>query len=336
MKTAVVILNWNGAPMLRRFLPSVLQHSEGAEVIVADNASTDDSLQLLCEEFPEVRTIVLEQNYGFAEGYNRALELVEANYYVLLNSDVEVTPRWLSVLEDYMDVHPDCAACQPKLLAEWRRTHFEYAGAAGGYIDALGYPYCRGRLMGTVEEDHGQYDSVADIGWASGAALMIRSRDWHEVGGLDGSFFAHQEEIDLCWRLRARGRRIVCCPEAVVYHVGGGTLPQGSPRKTYLNFRNNLLLLYKNLPDDELHHVLRVRRWLDAVAALKELLTLHLANYRAIRRARYDFRTQCHYHDAERAQNLCLTTHYNTRTRACLLWQYYVCRRTTYAQLHHS
>ncbi|MCQ2266178.1 MAG: glycosyltransferase family 2 protein [Bacteroidaceae bacterium] len=336
MKTAVVILNWNGAQMLSRFLPSVLEHSKGAEVIVADNASTDSSLQLLREQFPEVRTIVLERNYGFAEGYNRALQQVEAEYYVLLNSDVEVTPHWLTTLENYMEAHPDCAAAQPKLLAEWRRTHFEYAGAAGGYIDALGYPYCRGRLIGTVEEDSGQYDGVADIAWATGAALMIRSQDWRAVGGLDGSFFAHQEEIDLCWRLRARGRRIVCCPESVVYHVGGGTLPQGSPRKTYLNFRNNLLLLYKNLPSEDLHRVMCLRRWLDAVAALKELLALNLDNYRAIRRARRDFSRIRHDYDAVREENLRLTTHYNIRTRVCLLWQYYLRRRTTYSQLPQS
>lgn len=336
MKTAIVILNWNGAQMLRRFLPSVTSHSEEAEVIVADNASTDDSMQVLREEFPRVRTIVLDQNYGFAEGYNRALRQVEADVYVLLNSDVEVTPHWLTPILSYLETHPECAAVQPKLLAEHNREMFEYAGAAGGYIDRYGYPYCRGRVFGSVEPDHGQYDSTASLSWATGAALVIRSAAWHAVGGLDATFFAHQEEIDLCWRLRARGYDIVCCPASVVYHVGGGTLPQGSPRKTYLNFRNNLLLLYKNLPDPELRHVLRVRRWLDAVAALKELLTLHVANFRAIRRARRDFRRQCHDYDAVRQQNIHLTTLYNIRARESVLWHYYVLRHTTYTQIHQS
>lgn len=337
--TAIVILNWNGAHMLRRFLPSVLSHSEGAEVIVADNASTDTSLEVLREEFPEVRTIVLEQNYGFAEGYNRALQQVEADYYVLLNSDVEVTPHWLDPLEAYMEAHPDCGACQPK-LRQWVEggepvPHFEYAGAAGGYIDRYGYPFCRGRVFGVVEEDCGQYDSTVSVLWASGAALMVRAADWHAVGGLDATFFAHQEEIDLCWRLKSRGKDVVCCPQSIVYHVGGGTLPQGSPRKTYLNFRNNLLLLYKNLPEEELSHVMRVRRWLDAVAALKELLMFQWANFRAIRRARADFHAMRSNYDAARQENLRLTTSYNIRERArvSLLWQYYAKRRKTYAAL---
>lgn len=336
MKTSIVILNWNGAQMLRRFLPSVLANSPEADVIVADNASTDDSLQLLREEFPSVRTIVLDQNYGFAEGYNRALAEVEADVYVLLNSDVEVTPHWLRPILSYLEAHPECAAVQPKLRAEHSREMFEYAGAAGGYIDRYGYPYCRGRVFGAVEKDCGQYDSPASLAWATGAALVIRSKAWHEVGGLDGTFFAHQEEIDLCWRLRARGYDIVCCPESVVYHVGGGTLPQGSPRKTYLNFRNNLLLLYKNLPDAELRHVLRIRRWLDAVAALKELLTLNLPNFRAIRRARRDFRRECHNYDAVRQENLRLTSIYNIRAREVILWHYYILRHTTYSQIHRS
>lgn len=332
--TAVVILNWNGAEMLRRYLPSVLAHSKGAEVVVADNASTDNSLEVLKTEFPEVRTIRLERNYGFAEGYNQALRHVDADLFVLLNSDVQVTAGWLQTLENYMAKHPECAACQPKLLADADHSQFEYAGAAGGYIDKYGYPYCRGRVFGTVEEDCGQYDSVASVAWASGAALMIRRTDWQEVGGLDASFFAHQEEIDLCWRLRARGRDVVCCPDAVVYHLGGGTLPQGSPRKTFLNFRNNLLLLYKNLPAEDLHHVLRVRRWLDAIAALKELLTFHWKNFRAIRRARNEFRLIKHDYDVQRAENLSKTTLYNIRAREAILWQYYILQRRTYTRIH--
>lgn len=325
--------------MLRQYLPSVLAYSEGAEVIVADNASTDESLMVMHQEFPEVRTIVLDQNYGFAEGYNRALAQVEADYYLLLNSDVEVTPHWLRPLQEYMESHPECAACQPKLRAPMPQgasdadARFEYAGAAGGYIDCYGYPFCRGRIFSVVEKDYGQYDTIRSVAWATGAALLIRSSDWRTAGGLDGTFFAHQEEIDLCWRLRARGRDIVCIPSSVVYHVGGGTLPQGSPRKTYLNFRNNMLLLYKNLPATELHHVMRVRRWLDAVAALKELLTGHWENFRAIRRARRDYHRIRHDYEGKRRENMEHTIIYNTRTRVCVLWQYYVLRRRCYSDI---
>ena len=253
---AIVILNWNGASMLRKFLPSVLKYSQEAEVIVADNASKDDSLKVMETEFPEVRTIVLDKNYGFAEGYNQALRQVEAEYYLLLNSDVEVTEGWLQPMLTYMDAHEDVVACQPKLRCEWNRSMLEYAGACGGYIDYLGYPFCRGRVFNTVEEDLGQYDTVVPVLWATGAALMIRSKLYWEAGGLDARFFAHQEEIDLCWRLRARGYKIVCVPQSVVYHVGGASLPKQNSKKTFLNFRNNMILLYKNLPDDQLKDVM--------------------------------------------------------------------------------
>lgn len=293
---AVVILNWNGAEMLRRFLPSVVEHSHPlGEVIVADNGSTDESLEILQQEFPEVRTLVLDRNYGFAEGYNEAfrrLEIIDPQryeYYLLLNSDVRVTADWLCPLHTYMEQHPEVAAAQPKLRAEWAHDTLEYAGAAGGYIDRYGYPFCRGRLLSVVEKDRGQYDDNASIFWATGAALLIRQSDWLDVGGLDGRFFAHNEEIDLCWRLRARGRGIVCVPHSVVYHVGGGTLPQEHPRKTYLNFRNNLTMLFKNLPDAELKHVMRVRRFLDFVAFVQFLVKGDWANAKAVRKARRDF-----------------------------------------------
>ena len=293
---AVVILNWNGAEMLRRFLPSVAEHSHPlGEVIVADNGSTDESLEILQQEFPEVRTLVLDRNYGFAEGYNEAFRRLEIiapqryEYYLLLNSDVRVTADWLRPLHTYMEQHPEVAAAQPKLRAEWAHDTLEYAGAAGGYIDRYGYPFCRGRLLSVVEKDRGQYDDNASIFWATGAALLIRQSDWWDVGGLDGRFFAHNEEIDLCWRLRARGRGIVCIPESVVYHVGGGTLPQEHPRKTYLNFRNNLTMLFKNLPDAELKHVMRVRRFLDFVAFVQFLVKGDWANAKAVRKARRDF-----------------------------------------------
>ncbi|MCR4922070.1 MAG: glycosyltransferase family 2 protein, partial [Bacteroidaceae bacterium] len=265
-RIAIVILNWNGRRMLERFLPSVLAHSAGADVIVADNASSDDSLEWLSARYPAVGRIVLDRNYGFAEGYNRALQQVENEMYLLLNSDVEVGEGWLGPLLEYMDAHPECAACQPKLRCEWQRDAFEYAGAAGGFIDAWGYPYCRGRLMATVERDEGQYDEPMSVMWATGAALLIRRDDYWEAGGLDGRFFAHQEEIDLCWRLRSRGRGVACVPSSVVYHLGGGTLPKDNPQKTFLNFRNNLLLLYKNLPEERLRPVMRWRFWLDALA----------------------------------------------------------------------
>ena len=293
---AVVILNWNGAEMLRRFLPSVVEHSQPlGEVIVADNGSTDESLEILQQEFPEVRILVLDRNYGFAEGYNEAFRRLEEiaphhyDYYLLLNSDVRVTAQWLRPLHTYMEQHPEVAAAQPKIRAEWAHDTLEYAGASGGFIDRYGYPFCRGRLLSVVEKDHGQYDDIASIFWATGAALLIRQSDWWDVGGLDGRFFAHNEEIDLCWRLRARGRGIVCVPHSVVYHVGGGTLPQEHPRKTYLNFRNNLTMLFKNLPDAELKHVMRVRRFLDFVAFVQFLVKGDWANAKAVRKARRDF-----------------------------------------------
>lgn len=227
MKLAIVILNWNGSEMMRRYLPTVIRHSSHqARIIVADNASSDGSLSMLKEDFPEVETIPLSKNYGFAEGYNRALKQVDSEYYLLLNSDVEVTEGWLTPLLAYMEHNPDTAACQPKLLSVANRNKFEYAGAAGGFIDRYGYPFCRGRIFDVVEEDHGQYDSIADVMWATGACLMIRSKDYWDAGALDGRFFAHNEEIDLCWRLRLMNRRIVCIPSSKVYHVGAERCPR--------------------------------------------------------------------------------------------------------------
>lgn len=288
-KTSIVILNWNGSNMLKKFLPSVLACSANAEVVVADNASTDGSLDLLRSSFPEVRLIVLDRNYGFAEGYNKALEQVKAQYYVLLNSDVEVGEGWLQPLVAFLDKHADYCACQPKLRAYHAPDSFEYAGASGGFLDRYGYPFCRGRLFSTVEKDEGQYDAIADVLWATGACLVIRSDDYWRAGGLDARFFAHNEEIDLCWRLRLAGRRIACVPESTVWHVGGGTLPKSNPMKTYLNFRNNLTMLYKNLSEQELKKVMRVRRVLDYVAALQMLLTGKPGEMKAVIKARRDF-----------------------------------------------
>ena len=339
MKTAIVILNWNGASMLRRFLPSVLANTPAAlaDVIVADNGSSDDSLAMLATDFPAVEVIRLDRNYGFAEGYNQALSRVGEGYdcYLLLNSDVETPEGWLQPMVDYMTAHPEVAACQPKLRAEHTPTHFEYAGAAGGFIDMLGYPYCRGRIFDTVEKDEGQYDTVADVFWATGAALLIRSAVYWAVGGLDGRFFAHQEEIDLCWRLRARGHCIVCVPQSVVYHVGGGTLPKENPRKTFLNFRNNLLLLYKNLPARRLRRVLFIRFWLDALASLVFLMKGEGASFRAVWQGRRAFRQMKPDFKSDRAANLAATTldPIPEQRPGCLLVAYYLKRRKTFGNL---
>ena len=336
-KVAIVILNWNGAALMERFLPSVVRYSpeEMAEVVVADNGSTDDSLALLAEKFPSVRVVRFDRNYGFAEGYNRALQQIDTPYAVLLNSDVEVTPGWLEAPLRRLDASPEVAAVQPKLLAEQARDQFEYAGAAGGFMDKYGYPFCRGRIFQEIETDRGQYDAEADILWATGACLFVRTEVYRAVGGLDAKFFAHQEEIDMCWRMRARGHRIVCVPASVVYHVGGGTLNAESPRKTFLNFRNNLLMLYKNLPEKELHRVMRLRFWLDYLAALKFLLEGHPANARAVREARREFhRLVPEYRETRIVnQQLAVVKEIPELKSFSLLWQFYVRGKKHYGQL---
>lgn len=337
-KVSVVILNWNGAEMLREFLPSVLRYSvgEGIEVCVADNASTDASREVLRTEFPEVRLIELDQNYGFAEGYNRALTQVEAEYAVLLNSDVEVTPHWLEPLLSYMDAHPETVACQPKILSRRNKEYFEYAGASGGYLDRYGYPFCRGRIFDVVEKDHGQYDTVQSVLWATGAALFIRLEDYFNAGGLDGQFFAHMEEIDLCWRLRSRGKDIVCIPQSIVYHVGGATLKKENPRKTFLNFRNNLLMLYKNLPEKELKHVLFVRGILDVIAALVFYLKRDKENAHAVFQARKEFKEIRYSFAASRIENMMKSTDKTIPERVCfsILFKYYFSRKKYFYQLN--
>lgn len=274
--------------MLRRYLPSVVTHTKGAEVIVADNGSTDNSQEVLAKEFPGVKTIVLDKNYGFAEGYNRAIEQVDSEYVVLLNSDVEVTDGWLDPLLAYMDEHKDVAAAQPKIRSWLRRTHFEHAGAAGGYLSKLYFPYCRGRILWHVEEDKGQYNTLADVDWTSGACMCVRTKVYKECGGLDAAFFAHMEEIDLCWRMRNAGWRLVCLPQSVVYHLGGGALNYESPRKTYLNHRNNLLMIYKNKQHP--CGVLFVRGLLDYAAACFYLLQGRWGAFKAVFQARKDYR----------------------------------------------
>lgn len=284
MKTAIVILNWNGLDLLKEFLPSVVQWTPGENnsIIVADNGSQDTSIDWLSDNYPGVKIIRLDSNYGFAGGYNRALKDLDAEYFVLLNSDVELSKNWLSPMIDYMDKDENVAACQPKILSYKNRNYFEHAGAAGGYIDKYGYPYCRGRVLDNIEEDKGQYNSIADIFWASGACLCIRASVWKETGGFDQDFFAHMEEIDLCWRIHGLGYRIVAIPESIVYHLGGGTLSYLSPKKIYYNFRNSLYLLHKNLPQKGRNSILFKRKLLDGLAALVFLLSGRFKAFSAV------------------------------------------------------
>ncbi len=334
-KTAVIILNYNGAEMLRRFLPGVTAYSPDATVYVADNASTDSSCEVVRSEFPTVRLIQLEENYGFAEGYNRAIAKVDEEYVMLLNSDVQVSPNWLTPLEDMLDHHPDVAACQPKILSYRHMSRFEYAGAAGGYMDRWGYTFCRGRIFSAVETDRGQYDTPVPVFWATGAALMIRRSDYVNAGGLDARFFAHMEEVDLCWRLGCRGRRLMCVPQSYVFHVGGATLSKANPQKTYLNFRNNLLMIYKNAPAARLHGMLRFRALADTAAALMFLLTGHTRDAAAVMRARRDFRRMRRTFLPEREVNMRLSV---TLTPPCvyrrsILYSYYIRGRHHFSQL---
>ncbi|MBR4739428.1 MAG: glycosyltransferase family 2 protein [Bacteroidales bacterium] len=330
-RVAVVILNWNGRPMLERFLPSVVATSEEADVVVADNGSTDGSVAFLQEHYPQVRLIELDKNYGFAEGYNRALQQVEADYYVLLNSDVECTPRWIEPVVEMMDAEPRIAIAQPKLLMYDQKNTFEYAGGAGGFIDCYGYPFCRGRLFSSLERDHGQYDDPCDIFWATGACMFVRASVWKELGGLDDDFFAHMEEIDFCWRTHLAGYRVCYCPQSTVYHVGGGTLPKSSPFKTELNFRNNLSMLYKNMPRGRRGWVLAMRLWLDRVAAVKFLLEGHVGEYKAVRKAHRQYRAWKPQLRETRAKN---GKHQVPQVyQGLLLPEYYLLGRKTFSSL---
>ncbi len=290
MNTAIVILNWNGKKYLEKFLGRVVETSrEAAVVYVADNASTDGSVTFVRENFPTVRIIQNSTNLGFAGGYNAALRQIEARYFVLLNSDVEVTDNWLQPVIDLMESDDNIAACQPKILSYHEKNKFEYAGAAGGFIDQYGYPFCRGRIFQSIEEDHGQYDDTTEIFWASGACMFVRADCYHEVGGLDDDFFAHMEEIDICWRLKHRGYKIMYQGRSVVYHIGGGSLDKSSPRKTYLNIRNNSTMLYKNLPREQLYPVFFSRFFLDMMASMKFLIDGGFRHFVAVARAHNGF-----------------------------------------------
>ena len=331
-KVAVIILNWNGEKLLREFLPSVIATTDStiADVIVADNGSTDSSVELLRNEFPQVKVLEFSENYGFAEGYNRAIKETNYPYTILLNSDVATTDGWVNPLYEQMEANPNIGACQPKIRAYTNKSHFEYAGAAGGFIDCNGYPYCRGRIFDSVEEDKGQYDDIIPIFWATGAALMVRSELYLKVGGLDKDFFAHMEEIDLCWRILLTGSDIVAVPQSTVFHLGGGSLPASNPRKTYLNFRNNLLMLHKNLPDSTRGKKLFVRRLLDTIAWAKFMATFDFKNANAILKAHRDFKKMRKAYTSHPDVDLLKTRHDCHRN---ILVDYYLRGRKTWSCL---
>ncbi len=326
---AVVILNYNGKKFLEKFLPSVVAHSGNARLYLADNASTDDSLQFVQSAFPQIVTIELRQNYGFCGGYNRALKSIEAEYYVLLNSDVEVTANWLTPLFRIMAGNNQIGAVQPKIKSYHNPTHFEYAGAAGGFLDFLGYPFCRGRLFSTTEEDKGQYDQITPIFWASGACMFVRAELYQELGGLDEAFFAHMEEIDLCWRMQRAGFQVYFTPDSEVYHVGGGTLAPDSPRKVFFNFRNNLLMLYKNLPILKGLAVIVCRLCLDGMAGLKFLAERKPASTWAIVKAHFSFYQKLlsvSQHNVSGAKKVRLFPQ-------SIVYQYYIKKKAHYSEL---
>lgn len=357
-RIAVVILNWNGEKhkLLRHYLPSVVAYTpaEVADVVVADNGSDDDSLAVLKENFPSVRALPFEANLGFAEGYNRAIKILsreDYDYVVLLNDDVRVTQDWLLPMISYMEQHRDCAALQPKLLKDWtfdekyskwnlagnstsKPETFEYAGACGGYLDKMYYPFCRGRIFDTVEEDHGQYDLPAgeayDVMWATGACLMVRTDLYLQAGGLDTRFFAHMEEIDLCWRLRRLGYSIACVPQSKVYHKGGASLPQGDPKKTRLNFRNSLVMMWKNLPKDRSGRLLFLRKLLDGLAGLNFLLHGQFGNFAAIIKAHREASDMIsNQYKVSELVGFGAAKTFPEESRS-ILWDYYVRRKKTY------
>lgn len=331
---AVVILNWNGRKYLEQFLPFLMKTTYSAmKVIVADNGSTDDSVQFLKVHYPEVVLITIGENLGFANGYNRALEQVRSEYYVLLNSDVEVTPGWLEPMVTLLEENRHIGACQPKLL-DWRmRTAFEYAGGAGGWLDTFGYPFCRGRVFDHCETDLGQFDDTAPIFWASGAALFIRADVFHEAGGFDGYFFAHQEEIDLCWRLQLAGHKVYACPASVVYHVGGGTLPKGNSRKVFLNFRNNLIMLYKNLPVGEKLWKIPIRLALDVVSAWKNLLIGEFSYFKAVASAHVAFAGWIMFHPLKKLKYNKDPRRLSGLYKGNIAWEHFVKGKKLFAEI---
>jgi len=330
-QVAIVILNWNGKKWLEKFLPSVIANNNNdlAEIIVADNASTDDSLSFLAENYPNISTIVLKENYGFTGGYNRALAQLENEYFVLLNSDIEVTPNWLEPIIKLMDSDKNIAACQPKILSYNNKEYFEYAGASGGEIDWLAYPFCRGRIMDTLEKDEGQYNDAKKIFWATGACMFVRSEVYKKLGGLDENFFAHMEEIDLCWRMQNAGYDIWVEPKSSVYHVGGGTLQADNPRKTFYNFRNNLFMILKNEPFIKALLKISIRLILDGVAGIRFLLQGKLKHVWAIVKAHFAFYFKSLSYLKNRSQKQKIKTIYNKS----IVWQYFAKGKKKFSDL---
>lgn len=319
-KIAVVILNWNGEKLLEQFLPSVVQFSPEATIYIADNASTDNSISFIKSNFPEVKIVPNDYNYGFAQGYNEALPHIDAEIFALVNSDIEVSENWLTPIIETFNIEPKTAIIQPKILDYKNKEYFEYAGAAGGFIDQYGYPYCRGRIFNTVEKDNGQYDDFCEIFWASGACFFIRSKVYNELKGFDNDFFAHQEEIDLCWRTINKGYQIKYNPKSVVYHVGGATLQKGNPKKTYLNFRNSLYMLVKNLPQENLFEILATRLLLDGVAGIHFLLQGKFKHVAAILKSHFSFYNQFSAQYKKRAK-FQSKKYYNTKS---VVYLYYI------------
>jgi len=338
-KTAVVILNWNGQKLLEQFLPVVIKNSqiEGVEIIVADNASTDNSISFLEQSYPNVRLIKLDQNYGFAGGYNHALKQIKADFYLLLNSDVAPEPNWLPPLLNAMEKDTHLGACMPKIRAYHEPQKFEYAGAAGGFIDLFGYPFCRGRILNRIEEDKGQYQQALPVFWATGAALMIRAELYLSTGGLDESFFAHMEEIDLCWRIKNMGYHVMAIPQAEVLHVGGATLSQQNAQKTYLNFRNNLIMMVKNLPGSKLIPILFVRMILDGIAGIHFILKGELNHFFAVLKAHFSFYRAIPKTWRKRRQLDTSKTklHHKEIYPQSIIWAFYFNRLRKFSQLKH-
>ncbi len=336
IEIAVVILNWNGENYLMRFLPGVIKHSSGKniKIFVADNGSVDNSVNLLRTRFPKVKLILLDKNYGFAEGYNRALNNINAQYYILLNSDIEVTKGWIDPLIKMLDKKDNAAIVMPKIKAYNNKEYFEYAGAAGGFIDKLGYPFCRGRILNDIEKDTGQYDQEQEIFWATGACMCIRADIFHKSGGFDSYMFAHMEEIDLCWRLKNRGYNILYTPHSTIYHVGGGTLPNEHPRKLYLNFRNNLILLYKNLPKNKVLPIIALRLILDGVAAFKFLLGLKFLYFAAVLKAHIHFYSAIKkYNKIRKSDKLEINDYPSKVLRNSIIIQFYLKHKRRFTDL---
>lgn len=337
-KVSIVILNWNGSHFLQQFLPPLIRHTgyPWVEIVVADNASTDDSLTILAQHFPQVKIIRLDRNYGFAGGYNRALSQVSADYYVILNSDVEVTDGWLDPLVNFLEQHAEVAAVMPKILSWYQPDTFEHAGAAGGFIDRYGYPFCRGRIFDSIESDQGQYDDPAEVFWITGACMVIRSSVFHECGGFDEMFFAHMEEIDLCWRMLWKGYKLYCIPQSSVFHVGGGALPAENPFKIYLNFRNNLFLIYKNIESKRFFSILIQRLMLDYLAAVLFLVQRKFSFFTAVIKAHRDFfRSVKILHRYRCQQNYLTSTFPASRLilKKCLIWQYFVLKKNDFVSV---